>query len=147
MQTYISAMQSYISDMQKYIDNMSMTTRVLSIIICVFIFVFLYNLVIGNNKVVSYNTYENFSNPKTCTYYYMNNCGYCDKFNPEWDKFVAGYSGPVVLQKKERQEAGDELNNYNIEGFPTVILTDENGEHKEFNGDRTSDGLNTFVGN
>jgi thioredoxin-like negative regulator of GroEL len=77
----------------------------------------------------------------------MNNCGYCDKFTPEWDKFVAGYSGPVVLQKKERQEAGDELNKYNVEGFPTVILCDENGEYKEFNGDRTSDGLNQFIAN
>ena len=139
-------MYKFVNDLQKFIDNISTTYRIILVLVLVFIFIFLYNLVIGN-KVVAYNNYENFSNPKTCTYYYMNNCGYCDKFTPEWDKFVAGYSGPVVLQKKERQEAGDELNKYNVEGFPTVILCDENGDHKEFNGDRTSEGLNQFVGN
>ena len=139
-------MYKFVNDLQKFIDNMSTTYRIILVLVLVFIFIFLYNLVIGN-KVVAYNNYENFSNPKTSTYYYMNNCGYCDKFTPEWDKFVAGYSGPVVLQKKERQEAGEELNKYNVEGFPTVILCDENGDHKEFNGDRTSEGLNQFIGN
>ena len=29
----------------------------------------------------------------------------------------------------------------------TPVLIHENGEHKEFNGERTIDGLNAFVGN
>lgn len=136
-------MFEFASSLQKYLDDMSSLTRVLLIIVCVLLFVFLYNLVVGR-----VNNYENFGNPKTCTYYYMNNCGYCEKFTPEWDKFVNNYNGPVILNKKERTETDEgELEKYNVQGFPTVILCDENGEYKEFNGDRNSNGLIEFIGN
>ena len=136
-------MFEFASSLQKYLDDMSSLTRVLLIIVCVLLFVFLYNLVVRR-----VNTYENFGNPKTCTYYYMNNCGYCEKFTPEWDTFVNNYNGSVILNKKERTETDEgELEKYNIQGFPTVIMCDENGEYKEFNGERTSNGLIEFIGN
>jgi len=87
---------------------------------------------------------ENFGNPSSCTYYYMTNCGHCKRFTPEWDKFVASYNGPVKMRKVEMNEAGSDLEKYNIKGFPTVLLIDEQGETKEYNGPRTSDGLNNF---
>lgn len=88
---------------------------------------------------------ENFGNPASCTYYYMNNCGHCKRFTPEWDNFVESYTGNIKLRKVEASEAGDDIEKYNIKGFPTVLLIDDAGETKEFDGPRTSDGLKKFL--
>jgi len=90
---------------------------------------------------------ENFGNPTSCTYYYMENCGHCKRFSPEWDKFESSYEGPVQLRKLEMNEAGDDLQKYKIKGFPTVLFLDENGQSKEYDGPRTSDGLMQFLSN
>lgn len=90
---------------------------------------------------------ENFGNPTTLSYYYMENCGHCKRFNPEWDTFVQNYTGPVRLRKVEMNEAGSDLEKYNINGFPTVIVVDENGDKKDYDGTRTSEGLTNFLNN
>jgi thiol-disulfide isomerase/thioredoxin len=90
------------------------------------------------------NYKENFGNPSSCTYYYMTNCGHCKRFTPEWDSFAQSYNGPIKLKKLEMNDAGSDLEKYNIKGFPTVLLVDEQGETKEYDGPRTSDGLNNF---
>ena len=74
----------------------------------------------------------------------MTNCGHCKRFTPEWDKFVSSYKGPVKMRKVEMNDAGDDLNKYNINGFPTVLVIDENGETKNYEGPRTKDGLMSF---
>lgn len=88
--------------------------------------------------------FETFGNPASCTYYYMTNCGHCKQFTPEWDKFVQNYRGDVKMRKVEMNEAGDDLEKYNIKGFPTVLIMDESGETKEYDGPRTADGLNKY---
>ena len=90
---------------------------------------------------------ENFGNPASCTYYYMNNCGHCKRFSPEWDDFVQSYNGPVKLKKIEMNDAGSDLEKYNIQGFPTILFLDEEGNSKFYEGPRTSDGLNKFISN
>jgi len=89
---------------------------------------------------------EGFGNPTKCIYYHMNGCPHCVKFSPIWDSFKKSYKGNVQLLKKERGEAGDELRKYGIQGFPTVILVDENDNKKEFQGPRTAMGLKNFLG-
>ena len=88
---------------------------------------------------------ENFGNPRTCTYYYMNECGHCKRFSPEWDNFVQSYTGPVTLRKVEMSEAGDDLEKYNIRGFPTILVVDDKGEFKDYDGPRTSEALTKFL--
>lgn len=88
---------------------------------------------------------EAFSNPSTCTYYYMEQCGHCKRFSPEWDKFTQTYTGSVRLRKVEMNDAGDDLRKYNINGFPTVLLVNDNGESQQYEGPRTSDALNKFI--
>ncbi len=90
---------------------------------------------------------EGFGQPKELVYYYMNGCGHCKKFSPVWDQFASSYSGNLKIRKVERNDAGDELNQYQIQGFPTVLLLDGNGGKKEFQGDRTIEGLNSFIKN
>ena len=75
----------------------------------------------------------------------MNGCGHCKKFTPVWDEFSDNYNGELKLKKLERNEAGDLLQKYEIKGFPTVLLIDEQGNKKEFQGDRTIQGLKKFI--
>ena len=88
---------------------------------------------------------ENFSNPKKLVYFHMDSCGHCKKFTPEWDKFASSYDGPLEIKKVERKEAGDDLEKYKIQGFPSILLIDGQDNTKEFDGDRTSSGLEKFV--
>ena len=88
---------------------------------------------------------ENFGNPVSCTYYYMEECGHCKRFNPEWNTFVQTYTGPVKLRKVSATEAGSELEKYGITGFPTILIVDENGDHDNYTGPRTSEALIKFL--
>lgn len=88
---------------------------------------------------------ENFGNPASCTYYYMNNCGHCKRFSPEWDNFVQSYTGPVKIKKIEMSDAGDDLEKYGIKGFPTILFLDEDGNPQIYEGERTVEGLTMFI--
>lgn len=90
---------------------------------------------------------ESFGNPTSCTYYYMTNCGHCKTFTPEWDKFVQNYTGNIKFTKVEMNQAGKDIEKYNIKGFPTVLIMDDAGETKEYDGPRTSDGLKKYFEN
>ena len=90
---------------------------------------------------------EGFGQPKELVYFYMNGCGHCKKFSPTWDQFSQGYNGDLNIRKVERADASDELDKYQIKGFPTVLLLDGNGGKKEFDGERTIQGLESFVKN
>ena len=90
---------------------------------------------------------EGFGQPKELVYFYMNGCGHCKKFTPTWDQFSQGYNGDLNIRKVERADAGDELDKYQIKGFPTVLLLDGNGGKKEFDGERTIQGLESFLQN
>jgi len=116
------------------------SSRVVKLITVVIAISILWALFIKKKSAV-----ENFGNPRTCTYYYMNQCGHCKRFSPEWDNFVQSYTGPVTLRKVEMSEAGDDLEKYNIRGFPTILVVDDNGEFKDYDGPRTSEALTKFL--
>ena len=115
----------------------SLTIRVILVFV---VFVFL-------RFIFNRSSVENFGNPASCNYYYMEQCGHCKRFLPEWDQFVQTYTGPVKLRKIEMNEAGSDLEKYNIQGFPTILFIDENGKAKDYDGPRTSDALNQFISN
>ena len=115
----------------------SLTIRVILVFV---VFVFL-------RFIFNRSSVENFGNAASCNYYYMDQCGHCKRFSPEWDQFVQTYTGPVKLRKIEMNEAGTDLEKYSIQGFPTILFIDENGEAKDYDGPRTSDALNKFINN
>ena len=104
---------------------------------------YLLHLIIYSNFLSSY--LENFGNPKELVYFHMNGCGHCKRFSPVWQEFSDNYKGDLKLKKLERNEAGDLLQKYEIQGFPTILLIDEQGNKKEFQGDRTIQGLEAFI--
>jgi len=112
-------------------------------IIIMLIIRYLLHLVIYSNYLSSY--LENFGNPKELVYFHMNGCGHCKRFTPIWDEFSGKYNGEIKLKKLERNEAGDMLDKYEIQGFPTILLLDEQGNKKVFEGDRSVSGLESFI--
>ena len=90
---------------------------------------------------------EGMSNPKELIYFYMDGCGHCEKFSPTWDKFVAQYKGPLKLKKIEHKDVGKFGKKINeiIEGYPTVVLVDEQGNGLAYEGERTVQGLEVFA--
>ena len=88
---------------------------------------------------------DGFGQPKELVYFHMNGCGHCKNFTPIWDQFSSSYSGNLKLRKVERADAVSELEKYEVKGFPTILLLDGNGGKKEFQGDRTIQGLESFI--
>ena len=88
---------------------------------------------------------EGFGQPKELVYFHMNGCGHCKKFTPVWDQFASSYNGNLNIRKVERADAANELQQYQVQGFPTILLLDGNGGKKEFQGERTIQGLEAFI--
>jgi len=139
-------MFGWIKLLQKKFSNLNPMVQIAIAIVMVLVFGYLIKLLVYSNFTGQY--LENFGTPKKLIYFHMNGCGYCKKFTPEWEKFVQGYNGDLTLQKLERKEAGDALlEKHKIQGFPTILLVDENGEGKQYDGERTKSGLESFVSN
>lgn len=84
--------------------------------------------------------FEDANKPKV-EYFYMTGCPWCDKFSPEWDKFVtAATAAGIDTQKYEASEAPEKVSKYGITGFPSIFIT-KNGTPTEYKGDRTSEAL------
>ena len=94
------------------------------------------------------------SNKKKCVYYYWKNCGHCKTFSPVWDEIVnevntnSSYSNiknNCELIKKEKDDFGasSEIEKFNIEGFPSIVILNNNGSNKlhEYDGDRSKEDL------
>lgn len=78
----------------------------------------------------------------TILYFYMPECGHCKKFNPEWEKMqpmVDDKRLPLKLNKIDgTQDSNKDLvNQYGVQGFPTIILEIGNNSHK-YDGERTA---------
>lgn len=82
----------------------------------------------------------------TILFFHANWCGHCQAFKPEWGDFEtwAGQNGQKV-QAVEGDSNPELCKKYNIEGYPTVLKVDANGELlEEYQGPRTADGLKQF---
>jgi thioredoxin-related protein len=101
-----------------------------------------------NKYVLTNMNVENFENDgkKKVVYFYMNGCPHCDSFSPIWDEFTQ--TSPLGTHKIESADAGEMMTKYNISGFPTILLLDENNNKlKELEGDRTLANLNAMISN
>tara|TARA_A100001035_G_C27551004_1_gene394094 strand:+ start:406 stop:636 length:231 start_codon:yes stop_codon:yes gene_type:complete len=76
----------------------------------------------------------------------MDGCGHCEKFSPVWDEFTSAYKGSIQFQKFNMKDAEEDLKKYEVNGFPTVVVIDENGKFEQYEGERTIDGLQSYFG-
>lgn len=95
--------------------------------------------------IVSTKNTEAFSTRKI-TLFYSDSCGHCKNFMPEWDRFANHASkniADLTVQKVDCQADQDTCNVQQIEGYPTVIL-EQNNQKIKYNGERTMDSLIKF---
>lgn len=89
------------------------------------------------------------STPPIIYFYYMNGCGWCEKMKPEWAKCEQKAKTKGFITKKvSADEAGDKLEQLNINGFPAFVI-EKNGKEVVYpsNNPRTADGLIEFMEN
>lgn len=138
-------MLGWVKVLKKKFEKLSSPVQLIVAALIIYVYWLLFKLV--SYSIFNAGYLENFGNPKTMYYFHMNGCGHCKKFSPTWDQFAAKYRGSVQLKKMERAEAGNLLEKYEVQGFPTIILVDDKGQKKEFNDDRTVSALESFVQN
>ena len=61
-----------------------------------------------------------------------------------WEQLKERYSGSVTLKKVDCTSSTKEAEKFDVEGFPTFILT-KNGKNTEYEGERTVDGFMDFL--
>eukprot|EP00252_Welwitschia_mirabilis_P015595 TRINITY_DN3442_c0_g1_i1.p1 TRINITY_DN3442_c0_g1~~TRINITY_DN3442_c0_g1_i1.p1 ORF type:complete len:580 (-),score=122.17 TRINITY_DN3442_c0_g1_i1:312-2051(-) len=71
-------------------------------------------------------------------------CGHCQQFAPEYAAAATELKEEIPVAKIDVSEEYDLAQQYNIQGFPTVYLF-INGTYTAFNGERTKDGVVSWV--
>ena len=95
------------------------------------------------------------SDDKTIVMFYADWCGHCKKLKPVWDETAKVVNGDEENGcKLIKVNCGDPGNNeshkalmdkYGIKGYPTIKVF-ENGESKEYEGERTKEGILSYLG-
>lgn len=86
---------------------------------------------------------EMFSSKPTLTYYFLPSCGWCTKFNPEWENFVKMAPDTIVTNKVDGTTS-PEIEKYKIKSFPHVQLVKDD-KVTVFEGERTAENLMKFI--
>jgi thiol-disulfide isomerase/thioredoxin len=81
---------------------------------------------------------------KELVLFHWNNCGHCKKMMPEWDKFAAE---DIIATRKVEKDDGEDLSQYDINGYPTILLLDSSSKSKIalYEGPRTAKGFGEWV--
>jgi thiol-disulfide isomerase/thioredoxin/uncharacterized protein (DUF3820 family) len=81
---------------------------------------------------------------RTLYYFYMDGCGWCDKFNPTWIKLVKEFKNKLTMKKMNGPESPELLKKYDIQSFPSIILV-TGKESDKYEGDRSINDLKKFL--
>jgi thiol-disulfide isomerase/thioredoxin len=80
-------------------------------------------------------------NGPSFTLYYWNSCGHCKAMMPAWNSLGSSVIG-VTIRKVERAFINNE---YNVNGFPTIVFRDGKGGVEEYRGGRDRNSLIDFL--
>ena len=98
---------------------------------------------------------QEISGEKVLVLFHADWCGHCKKFMPQWDTMSKEINDSESGVKLIKVECGDASNNekhseimkkYSIKGYPTILSFDESGNHSEYEGDRSKEGVAQFLG-
>jgi thioredoxin-like negative regulator of GroEL len=104
---------------------------------------FLLFLLLGIVTVAFTCRREMFESKPVLSYYFLPTCGWCKKFDPEWEKFVKMAPETITTQKVDGNISPD-VEKYGIKSFPHIQLV-KGDKVVVFEGDRTTDNLLKFV--
>ena len=111
-----------------------------------------YNKYIEGFETSPSNFDTEFVSGKKLVLFYADWCGHCKDFKPVWDE-VANTSNTGSEKKLISVNVGGDSTeesklkrDYNVEGFPTIILIDKTNNSKEvYEGGRDKNSLQTYV--
>lgn len=80
------------------------------------------------------------------TYYSMEGCPYCEKFNPLWEEVKEKVTSETCIKTCRKIDSKDtETSKNGVSGFPTIMLCDENNNKVlEYSGERNVESLVAF---
>lgn len=88
---------------------------------------------------------EGFESPVIVRYYFLPGCGWCERFNPEWEAFVAQLAEDQKIKPALKNIKTEKINGKEqevpVQGFPTVHIVDASGKVEEYKGNRTATDL------
>lgn len=88
---------------------------------------------------------EGFEGRKTLLLLHMERCPHCVELMPEWKKFTKMNDTSIQTKSVEMNEDKSLVKKYDVEGFPTILLLNSNGDKiKTYEGPRTAEGLLEF---
>ncbi|KAG2328962.1 hypothetical protein Bca52824_000142, partial [Brassica carinata] len=107
-------------------------------------------LPIVDEKDVAVLTKDNFTefvgkNSFALVEFYAPWCGACQALAPEYAAAATELKGVAALAKIDATEEGDLAQKYEIQGFPTVFLFVDGEMRKTYEGERTKDGIVTWM--
>lgn len=119
-----------------------MNIKILDALILILVLYLFYNFYYKEN-------FENFQSDEgqTLTLYYAPWCGHCHKLLKEgWKELPDTYKG-VKIQKVDctKEENQKYVKEFNIGGFPTILLKKSSKEHLEYRGNRRADDIIKFI--
>ena len=97
---------------------------------------------------------ERFSSDSACAnadykllFFSMEQCPHCVRFRPEWSKCVQQVSAmPKVCTVEVNATDSSRVKEYNVDGFPTIILEDvRSGNRTNYDGARSADAVIAFI--
>ena len=81
---------------------------------------------------------------KTLYYFYMDGCGWCDKFNPTWSQITKEFKGKLTMKKVNGPNNEQLMKRFGVSSFPTIILV--KGKSPEtYSGDRSVSDMKRFL--
>lgn len=111
----------------------------ISLIVALIIIVALFTLYINA---------EPFNNKSKCVveYYSLSRCPHCVDFNPLWEKFENSCDSckKYVADKDDTADVKKRLEKFNINSFPTIIVTKDDEKIDEMNDGRTCSSLKSL---
>jgi len=121
------------------LSNLDITDALLVIIVILVV----YYLLMYNGKASEGYANANNNSKPTMMLFHAKWCGHCVRFMPEWKKFKK--QAKINVVEYEADEDSDKMSENNVKGYPTIKCRTSSGDVKEFNGERTVAGLNTFA--
>ena len=84
------------------------------------------------------DTQENFEAGQTqIRLFSVDWCPHCQKFAPEWEQLKQNGPSEITYTKIDGDAKPKLLEKYKVQSYPTIII-ENNGELKEYDGERTS---------
>ena len=130
----------------KKIRQQNIILQVTILFVVYLVLKFVYNEIVGQSYLQA-DMLEGFSGQgKEFTLFYWKDCGHCKSMMPEWDKFMKNNNNQSIkVNKIEKDQNPGLMEKMGVEGFPTILLTQNGSVVKPYDGERTAEAFQAFI--